>query len=95
MDLMEIGPLAWLLVGTQLIGLASAWTARVSEGSPLQACCQWVFLGSLALVGLATMLSLQLRIGSWLVSGTTLALMVLAATCEFTSAQGEAAASHR
>jgi len=61
----------------------SAWLARLSEGSARQAACQRFFLACLLLVGLGTIASLALVPTYWVASGTTLSLMVLAATCDF------------
>ena len=73
----------WMLAAIQVLGLASAWFARLSEGSAGQTTCQWLFFCCLTLVGIATITALQLGPGSWLTSGSTLSLMVLAATCDF------------
>ena len=73
-------PLAvWSVVGIQLVGLASVWLARASEGLTLQKPFQWLLLACLALVGGATMLSVSMGPGFWLTSGATLSVMVVAA----------------
>ncbi|MCL4190829.1 MAG: hypothetical protein KJZ87_03720 [Thermoguttaceae bacterium] len=73
-----------LILGViQAVGLISAALARLSEGSGRQAASQRLFLACLALVGGCTVVSLVLGPGYWLTSGTTLSLMVLAATCDF------------
>ena len=72
-----------VLVVVQVGGLASAWLARISEGSHRQGMSQWLFLICLAAAGLATIASLQLNVGGWFLSGTSLSLMVLGATCDF------------
>ncbi len=64
----------------QLAGLSSAWLARASEGSWCQNSCQWLFVACLSAVGLATIVSLQFGAGLWVFSGTTLSVMVVAAT---------------
>lgn len=73
----------WFMVAVQIAGLASAALARVSLGGTSQVTCQRVFLGCLALVSVATMLSLALSHASWLVCSTTLSLMILSAVCDF------------
>jgi len=73
----------YTLAIAQVVGLASAFLTRFSEGSHCQGWCQSIFLACLGIVGLATMASLQLNVGGWYLSGTTLALMVVAATCDF------------
>jgi hypothetical protein len=66
-----------------LFGLASAWLARRSEGSRLQAACQALFMACLALVGSVTVALLLLSPGLCLASGATLATMSVAATWDF------------
>ena len=79
---------AGLLGIVQFCGLASAWLARLHEGSCRQRAAQCVFLVSLALMGLTTMASLVLDTRYWLTSGATLAVMVLAAIWDFRSEAG-------
>ena len=66
----------------QFVGLASAWLARVSEGSKGQRACQYLFFGCLTLIGLSTILLLHRSSGAWFLSGVNLSVMVLAATWE-------------
>jgi hypothetical protein len=66
----------------QIAGLASAWLARMSEGSSHQAPFQWLFFALLAVVGATTMGSIAVGTG-WLASGGTLSIMVLAAIWDF------------
>jgi hypothetical protein len=73
----------WTLIFMQFLGLASAWFARVSEGSTRQAVCQRFFFVCLTVMGAATIVALRLGPGSWFSSGSTLAVMALAATCDF------------
>ena len=73
----------WFMVAVQVAGLASACLARASLGGNAQVSCQRVFLGCLALVSTATMLSLALSHASWLVCSTTLSLMILSAVWDF------------
>ena len=73
----------WILVSLQCVGLASAVFARLSEGSSGQAVGQWLFLLSLGLVGLGTMVALSMGPGYWLSSAATLSLMIIAGTCDF------------
>ena len=73
----------WLLVAIQLVGLTCAWMARLSEGSRWQTACQHLFVGCLAVVGAAALLSFGLGPGWWLAAGSTLSLMVLTVTCDF------------
>jgi hypothetical protein len=71
------------LILAQTAGLLSALAARLSVGSRCQCSTQWLFLGCLALVGAATMVSLNFGPGCWVTSGTTFSLMVLTTTCDF------------
>src|SRR5205807_2201261 len=82
----------WILSIIQTLGLTSAWLARLSEGSRRQTWCQRFFFACLAMVGVATVVSMALSSAAWLICGTTLSLMVLAATWDFRShAPAEAA----
>jgi hypothetical protein len=70
--------LAWILVALQLTGLLSALLTRLTEGCCYRRGFQWLFLALLALIGGSTMFAIQLGSFSWLASGTTLAVMVVA-----------------
>jgi hypothetical protein len=73
----------WLLVAMQFIGVLSAFVARVSEGTSHQAFSQGMFLGSLTLMGVATLIALAIGPGCWLACCTALAIMILMVTCDF------------
>lgn len=73
----------WVWVCLQLVGIGSAWLARLSEGSAHQTRCQWLFMISLFLIGLATMAALWQRPGYWLGLAITLSSMILVAICDF------------
>ncbi len=83
MCVLETSVICRLLLAVQLLGLFSAWIARLSEGSSRQAISQRFFLGFLVLVGAATLVAFGLGPGYWLSSGAVLSVMVLAATCDF------------
>ncbi|HYW78028.1 MAG TPA: hypothetical protein VE890_00560 [Thermoguttaceae bacterium] len=72
-----------LLLAVQLLGLFSAWLARLSEGSSRQTAAQRLFFVSLGLVGVATLVSLGLRPGDWLSSAVVLSVMVVGTVCDF------------
>lgn len=73
----------WALVAIQILGIISAGVARLSEGSRRQTCCQRFFFALLLLVGLATVVAVTLGPACWLISSSTLSLMVLTVTCDF------------
>jgi hypothetical protein len=80
----------WLLVAIQLLGISSAWTTRLSEGSSFQAATQRVFFTLLLLMGAATIVALAVGPGIWLACSASLAVMVLMVTCDFgTAREGE------
>jgi hypothetical protein len=83
MAFVETPQITWLLLLVQVLGLTVAWVARLSEGSSFQGGLQIAFLALLTLVGGATVAALGLGPGRWLPSGVTLAVMVLAVTCDF------------
>lgn len=75
----------WWVSAVLPLGLASAWLARVHEGSRNQSTAQWMFVVLLALVG-ATTIGAAAATPAWcLTCGTTLAIMVLAAIWDFSS----------
>jgi hypothetical protein len=83
----EASAVCWLFGALQVLGLTSAWAARLSERSRRQASCQRLFFGCLALIGGATIISLILGPVCWLTCGITLSLMVLTATCDFSGSR--------
>lgn len=80
----------WILGGVQLLGMTSAWMARLSEGSVHQALCQRVFFIGLVLMGLATMVNVATRPGMWLMSAVTLSVSLLVVICDFGHAKRSA-----
>jgi predicted membrane channel-forming protein YqfA (hemolysin III family) len=76
----------WGLMLVQLIGLASATIARLSERSAAQAWCQRFFFVCLGFVGLAAMLALACDSGYFLSCGTTLSLMAVGTTLDMQNA---------
>jgi hypothetical protein len=82
---------AWCLACVQVVGLASAWLARLSARSTRQASCERLFFCCLALVGMVTMVAFSLGAGAFLISGTTLSIMVLTTTWDFGGARRVAA----
>jgi len=70
----------WGMIAIMILGLLSAWIARLSEGSRGQAVCQGLFMACLVLVGLAAVAVPQIGSGCWLLASATLPVMVLMAT---------------
>jgi hypothetical protein len=84
----------WTLSIVQLLGIASAWLTRLSEGSAHQTRCQRIFLLSLLLMGAATIAALRLQPVYWLAPAVTLALMIIVVVCDFSrSGRSEYSAS--
>ena len=73
----------WMIIAAQILGLASAWVARSSEGSRHQTVCQRLFLAVLLLVGVSTVMALAAGSGYWISCSATLSLMVVGTTGEF------------
>ncbi len=87
----EAPAICWLFGAVEVVGLISAWVARLSAGSRCQTSCQCLFLGCMALVGGVAVVSPGLGPSCWLVSSITLSLMILTVTCDFRrSPQGTA-----
>jgi uncharacterized membrane protein len=80
MQLFDPTSMWWIVVSVQAVGVASACLTRLSEGSLGEDACQLAFLGSLSLMGLATLASLAIGPGACVTSGATLTVMVLTAT---------------
>jgi hypothetical protein len=83
MNGIESSTALWLLVAVQLLGITSAWMARLSEGSAFQTVTQRVFFTTLLLVGAATVVALAVGPGAWVACSATLAVMVVMAICDF------------
>jgi hypothetical protein len=83
----ETPAICWLFGTVQVLGLTSAWIARLSTGSRRQTSCHCVFLACLPVVGGSAAVSLGLGPSCWLVSSVTLSLMVLTVTCDFSRSQ--------
>jgi Flp pilus assembly protein TadB len=71
------------LATVQLLGMASAWLARLAEGSAHQNRCQRLFFFSLIAVGGVTMMSLRMPPLYWLVSAVIFTLMIMVVVCDF------------
>jgi hypothetical protein len=69
----------------QVLALASACLARMSEGSCLEVRYQRLCLGCLALAGLATMASLVIGPTTCVFSGVALAVTILTATWDLSA----------
>jgi len=79
----------WVLASVQLLGIASAWLARFSEGSKHQTRCQRLFMLCLFAMGSLTMAAaIGLQPPYWLAPAATLALMILVAICDFSHSRG-------
>ena len=58
----------WGMAAVQILGLLSAWIARLS-GSRRRVLCQRLFMACLLLVGLAAVVVPQAGSGCWMVAG--------------------------
>jgi hypothetical protein len=79
----EASVICWMFLAVEVLGLASACGVRLSAGSRRQGSCQCLFLGCLALMGGAALVSPAFGPRCWLISSVTLALMILTVTCDF------------
>lgn len=71
------------LATVQVLGMATAWLARLSQGSAHQRRCQRLFFISLIAVGGATMMSLRLNPVCWLISAVIFTLTIMIVVCDF------------
>ena len=67
----------------QVCGILSAALARITEGRRWQSLCQRLFLALLVIVAFTTILNVWNAPQQWMMSATTLAVMVVTATCDF------------
>ncbi len=72
-----------VLSSVQFCGIASAALARITEGRPWQALFQRMFLALLVVVAFTNVLNVWNAPQQWMMSATTLAVMVVTATCDF------------
>ncbi len=72
----------WSFVAVQVLGFASAWITRVCLGTSMQRYGHQLFFASLALIGVATFLSVMHGSGWWLLSGLNMSTMVVMAVVD-------------
>jgi len=72
-----------VISSVQVCGLASAALARISEGRRWQELFQRMFFASLVVMAFTTVLNVWNAPQQWMLSATTLAVMVVTATCDF------------
>lgn len=72
----------WMFVAVQVLGFASAWITRVCLGTTMERYGHQLFLASLALIGVATFLSVAHGSGWWLLSGLNMSTMVVMAVVD-------------
>jgi hypothetical protein len=70
----------WAAAVVQVLGLASVLLARLPQSSKTQDYCRGVFVGSLVVLGLATMVAIGSGSGYWAWCGTTFSLMCVGGT---------------
>jgi hypothetical protein len=85
----EVTPLILFLATLQVVGLASACLARMSEGSRVQAQCHAAFMVCMCLLGVATAASLAVGPGWCMSCGLTLSIMAVGAVCDFSGTRAE------
>ena len=83
MAYLETSFFVWGWGSIQVVGLLSAWLARLSEGSRRQTSCHGLFFVCLALIGLSMIASMAAGPKYSLPTGITLSVMVLAAVWDF------------
>ena len=72
-----------VISSVQVCGLVSAALARINEGRRWQEPFQRMFFASLVVMAFTTVLNVWNAPQQWMMSATTLAVMVVTATCDF------------
>ncbi len=72
-----------VISAVQICGLLSAALSRVTEGRRWQALFQRMFLALLIIVAFTAVLNVWNAPQQWIMSATTLAVMIVTATCDF------------
>jgi hypothetical protein len=85
MNGIESSSALWLWAMMHVLGLVSAWLARVSECSGHYILGYSLFFACLSMIGVSTVIALATGPGSWIISATILAAMILIGTCDFRS----------
>jgi len=74
-----------VISSVQFCGLICAALARINEGRRWQALFQRMFLGLLVVVAFTAVLNVWNAPQQWMMSATTLAVMIVTATCDFSN----------
>lgn len=85
---MSLNPLCCFLGAVQLLGLLTAGTARLTEGTSYQRLGQWSCFAALAIVGGVCGATLQLGPGIATTSAVTLTLMTMIVIVDLPAARG-------
>ena len=72
-----------LISSLQVCGLLSAALSRISEGRRWQEIFQRIFFALLVIMAFTTVLNVWNAPQQWMMSATTVAVMVVTATCDF------------
>jgi cation transport ATPase len=72
-----------VISSVQVCGLVSAALARITEGRRWQEVFQRMFIALLVIMAFTTVLNVWNAPQQWMRSATTLALMVVTVTCDF------------
>ncbi len=73
----------WASLLIPLLGVMTAVATRLSERCGYQATCQRFFFAVMGMAAVATLVALSSGVGSWLACGTTVSIMSVAATVDF------------
>ena len=83
MEWMQAIECGWIIL--QLLGIAAAWMVRVQAGMKSEWLAEGLFLLCFALVALATIAGHQFCSSMWILSATTLAVMMVTVVLDFRS----------
>ena len=73
----------WIIL--QLLGIAAAWMVRVQAGMKTEWLAEGLFLFCFGLIALATIAGHQCCSSMWILSATTLSIMMVTVVLDFSS----------
>jgi hypothetical protein len=85
MDLVQTIECGWIIL--QLLGIAAAWMVRIQTGMKMECLAEGLFLFCFALIALATIAGHQYSSSMWILSATTLSIMIVTVVLDFSTTE--------